>query len=276
MSLAESFSGLVAAVRSTLVSWLMHALGKPGRGEFRVGILVIGSLLWESDADGHRERWRSQRLKMPCKSLARVPIRYGKKAKGRNYTFTMTFEVENESPQARAIVIPCLRHLTDLASLTAEAEALWSAEHKKLPASGAVSAAWGCVGVLWRDAPQRTSLLGAAWSDYFRKNVKQPNLPVTADGLLDIDWPNDKSGNPVDFDLLLATATEPEQIRPNAVQIADAWINGHHEYYFFKNIRSGIRTADDLAIWSRMEQNPAWLEMHKEYSDVFAILRGQT
>ena len=53
--------------------------------ELNVGILIIGSLIWNPEL--HRERWRSSRLL--CKKAIKVaaPIRYGRISK--NKTFTM-------------------------------------------------------------------------------------------------------------------------------------------------------------------------------------------
>jgi hypothetical protein len=36
--------------------------------------------------------------------------------------------------------------------------------------------------------------------------------------------------------------------------IADAWVEQQdgHERYFFENVRNGIRTSDDSAIWKRI------------------------
>jgi hypothetical protein len=67
----------------------------------------------------------------------------------------------------------------------------------------------------------------------------------------------------VNFDVILATATLPEPARPTAEEIADAWAdqsNGE-EHYFIANVRSGIRTPEDQAIWRHLEdRNPSWLD----------------
>ena len=81
----------------------------------------------------------------------------------------------------------------------------------------------------------------------------------------------------MDVDLILATATKPSTKRPpSAIEIADAWIGVGHEHYFFENVRNGIRTPDDEAIWTRMqEEQPDWLqEATAKCADAIQQLEG--
>jgi hypothetical protein len=77
--------------------------------------------------------------------------------------------------------------------------------------------------------------------------------------------------------MILATATRPEQQQPTPTDIADAWVtqSGGHERYFFENVRHGIRTPEDGAIWKRIEaQSPSWLS-NPAYAQPIALLRSE-
>jgi len=50
----------------------------------------------------------------------------------------------------------------------------------------------------------------------------------------------------------------------SAADAADAWLHNRGEAYFFQNVRCGIRTPDDGAIWKRIEEHrPGWLNNTK-------------
>jgi hypothetical protein len=75
----------------------------------------------------------------------------------------------------------------------------------------------------------------------------------------------------------LATATEQAPSTPSPEVVADAWLEqrGGAEKYFFENVRHGIRTAEDLAIWRRVEGIGApWLN-DPRYAEPIAILRRE-
>ena len=62
----------------------------------------------------------------------------------------------------------------------------------------------------------------------------------------------------------------------SARSFADAWVSQleGHENYFFNNVKHGIRTPDDLAIWRRIEdRSPRWINA-EPYKEAIEILRG--
>jgi len=239
----------------------------------RVGILVIGSLLWDNS---ERETWRRTRLNLDEQIPVRAPIRYGRRSRTRGNTFTMVFR--NDGIWGQAVLVPCLSSMMDVDDLLQEASALWSAE--KLSASqGEVGASWGCVGVLFRREDETSINLAKEWGQYFQKHSDRPIAPVDLEGILHIPWPEKLDNSPLtEVDVILSTATQAEKTLPTAEEIADAWINqdSGHERYFFENVRHGIRTAEDLEIWSRIEErSPRWLSK-QEYAEVIAFLRSGT
>lgn len=233
-------------------------------------VLIIGSLLWR-DADG-RAKWRTERLNVKAQLPVQAPFYYGRKSQ--SGTFTMTFE--NGEASSRGVLVPCTEEILTIDDLVKEAKALWKVEAPKSN-NGAVCSDWGCVGALFRsDAP--TQKLAADWTAHFQKAKAQAISVVNKNGLLDIGWPNTLDGKPVDFDVILATATKPDEKPPLAQVVADAWADQcGHEDYFFNNVRHGIRTPDDGDIWRRIEErSPCWLKKKgREYQEAIKILRSE-
>jgi len=240
---------------------------------------MIGSLRWD---DSERKIWRQSRVELGGVMPVQVPIRYGRRARGRGNTFTMTFAAADGNDGTamgrfgRGILTPCKGTLGNPHALIAEAQALWKAESLSAEV-GPLGTGWGCVGAIFRNQP-REGDWPRAWSEYFRVNSELPIYPVDRDGMLGIPWPvTVHSIAPSNFDVILATATLPEQSTPAAENVADAWIDQEkgYERYFFENIRCGIRTPEDSLIWARIEElQPEWLRK-PDYAYAMAILRGE-
>jgi hypothetical protein len=251
-----------------------------------IGVLVVGSLDWESKDYGEglrrdltsedrarvvrRSRWRRERLRTDPASEypVRVPIRYGRESVTRGHTFTMVFSPEYQARLGTAKAIRCAREVSSIKDLVAEATELWVAESNERH-RGELSADWGCVVLVkpndFLDRPdqgdRRTLLQGWAahtsrLRSYGRLGFSQADQEsaqglVITDGRLRIAWPRVLDGSPLPFDLLLATATNPEigsrrLSYPSATEIAEAWkARPEFAYYFHFNRRTGIRTADD-------------------------------
>lgn len=236
----------------------------------RCGILIVGSLLW--DDREKRIEWRA-RLGIDQAVRVNVPIRYGRRSDNRGKTFTMTFQAGD----ARGVgfLIPCLASIQTVAGLVEEAEALWEAED--LNASPhSISANWGCVGSLFHK-DNTPADWATHWADHFC-NRASPTTPVDAKGVLDIPWPmNADDGSPADVDVILGAATKAEGALPTAADVADAWVEQDkgYERYFLENVRRGIRTPDDGAIWQRIEdKRPPWLDAD-HHREAIEILRSE-
>ncbi len=238
----------------------------------RCGILIIGSLLWETKKNG-RAAWRQDRLNVAGKIPVKAPFYYGRKASKRGNTFTMVFGTDE--PSAQGVLVPCAKEFENINGLTEEAQALWKAEDPKAK-PGCIHKSWGCVGALFGPKPANSSLM-KEWTNFFRKVKAQCVSIVDSDGKLNIPWPNTMDGQPVDLDVILATSTKLEEKRPTAQAIADAWIgqcNGN-ESYFFNNVQDGIRTSDDSKIWCWIEEcSPYWLKA-EAYKEAIEILRSE-
>lgn len=139
--------------------------------------------MWDSRSQ--RKKWRQSHLAIDRAVLVRVPIRYGRRSEKRGNTFTMMIDTDGDAGQA--VVVPCRTTQTGFSALFAEAEALWQAEQPGATA-GNISAAWGCIGVRFRDEPALTDW-SVGWAKYFRAKKASPVPPVNDDGVLSILWP---------------------------------------------------------------------------------------
>jgi hypothetical protein len=226
-----------------------------------------------------RTRWRRERLRGDAASefLVHAPIRYGRKSSSRGNTFTMVFSPECANRIGTAKAIRCNADVSTIGELVAEAEELWGAESSGAQ-PGQISAQWGCVAIVapedFLDRPdhaQRKALL-ESWAIWVSRNEHYGKLAfsdedkraaggsVIADGRLRIGWPRLTDGSPLPLDLLLATATDPQigskrSNYPTTKEIADAWYSKpKYDYYFRFNKMTGIRTADDDEIDTRLTQ----------------------
>ncbi|NKM99772.1 hypothetical protein [Rhizobium leguminosarum] len=158
--------------------------------------------------------------------------------------------------------------------LVAEAAALWKAEAPKAKL-GVVGSTWGSVGVLFREGASSGGP-AEAWRTHFKKMGTKSVAVVGSDGSLNIPWPSTEDGAAADFDVLLATATVPEDVKPSPQAVAKAMLrqaNGH-ESYFLNNVLHGIRTASDDEIFTIIErESPDWISAD-DYRDAVAILRA--
>jgi hypothetical protein len=222
-----------------------------------VGILIIGSLIW--DEKRGRPGWRNNRLDATSVKTVIAPIRYGRlSGKGRGFTYTMVFS--RSAGPGRAVVVACKRSVSTATDLSAEAEALWKAEQPGA-GPGRIADYWGCVALL--PNPNRTipEDMLKSWADRVKREAdygtvtqtKAEGRLIDENGMLLIDWPKlHESGEFVQFDLLLATANDPEISStkpgyPDVSQIVSAWNAAaiEHAEYFWRNTDNGIITFQD-------------------------------
>lgn len=236
----------------------------PRATALKVGILIIGSLIWDDKKE--RPKWRNSRLRVEQKIAVNAPIRYGRKAISRDNTYTMV--LSRNAPLGSALIVPCRRHINGVEFIE-EAVWLWQAEAGD-PDTQKISAHWGCVAMLARDEGGATRELIESWAQRVARESYYGNIGhahneqqlVSKKGLLQIDWPTHlDSGQPADFDILLATTNQPTLIGPRldyapASKIAEEWVRSpHNNNYFFKNRENGIKTFEDDEIMRLLQQH---------------------
>lgn len=223
----------------------------------RIGILIVGSLLW--DKDKGRPSWREERL-YPDQSVGvAVPLRYGRRSQSRGNTYTMVISPRCEP--GCGVLVPCKEAVETLDGVLAEAEALWRAEQPSA-AAGSVAANWGRVALLPNVMNPEAAKLGQEWteavagtSEYRASEYEAADGTASDDcGLLNLPW--QRAFSEAGVDLLLATATKPHlegKQYPTLDMIADAWVScAERADYFWCNRANGIRTFQDPDIEARL------------------------
>ena len=234
--------------------------GKDRIEELRIGILVIGSLYWDSSP--HRSQWRRQHLNCDGQQHVKVPIRYGRRAESRNDTYTMVFSPGlDEENFGTAIAIPC--RSSDLVN---EAECLWTAERRygSTP-NGRILADWGRIAVLANPERPASREIQDRWSERVSREPEYRHMAGAADegivvdefGFLNILWPVANNCSALDLNALLVTATCSTLFGGSYAsihQIADAWTTkkGKKSVEYFWNRMNGITTYADYEIETRL------------------------
>ena len=237
----------------------------------KAGVLIAGSLAWETT--GRREEWRRKRLSMKNRRLATAPLRYGRRSKGRDCTFTMVFSfscVKDGRATGIGLAVPFIRELKHVDDLLDEAVHLWRVESNgKVGVRGAVSAKWGAVALLvnpmgtvepdflegWKRAVECSPNYGE-----LRTAAGEPAILDPESGLAQFSWPEPAdSDEALPFDALLLTATDPEIAGgeyADLAMVARAWnANKDQVRYFRENRKLGIWTADDEEIEGLLESS---------------------
>jgi hypothetical protein len=226
-----------------------------------LGILIIGSLLWDEE----RRTWREARLDVNNSATVTAPIRYGRlSGKRRGHTYTMVFS--RLSPAGHARAVRCARRVASAEDLLVEAEYLWKAEELDAHANR-IGANWGCVALLCNPERKIPNNLAEQWAHRVAREPGYGNVSqapeegrlISVEGLLQIDWPHVVGGGEgVDFDLLLGTANDPTlrgtpPSYPSVETMAHAWnCSGEHVSYFWNNFDNGITTFQDNEIRARL------------------------
>ena len=190
----------------------------------------------------------------------------------------MVFSPEYKGRLGTAAAIQCESDVRSIGDLTREAEELWKAESN---GKEGLSDGWGCVTVIvgpnfleHPDGDERKLLL-EDWASrvarpqeraygrlgFSPEDREAAGGSVIERGCLRIPWPTLTNGEALPLDLLLATATNPEigfkrASYPTAEEIADAWNERGHVYYFRCNRLAGIHTADDEQIEQLLGAHP--------------------
>jgi hypothetical protein len=234
------------------------------RSPLKAAVLIIGSLWWRGAA---RQRWRAARLNIEQARHVHVAIRYGRLSNSKTYTMVFTKEAP---PLGVGIAVPFQREVNCLDDLLEEARQLWQAEVNDTTETR-LWRPWGSVALGIGPGQHLPAEWHAGWRARFGSQLE--SIPLVDRGFLAVPWPSPVSGPPLDADLLLATVNRPSDRLPTPGEMADAWVDHQHEDYFLENVRHGITTPDDEAIWRRLRRRgPEWLTK-TEYREAVSTLR---
>lgn len=223
---------------------------------FKGGVIVIGSLLWDDTPVRHK--WRSANLQpLSTKQAISVPIRYGRKSSTRQDTYTMILSNNISTQSGRAYTLAFKDEIKNSRMLESQAFALGAAEGlwKEKPS---ISKNWGTVGLLLNPNIDNKSKVNAniirqRWKqlyqlyqetfDHTRFQIESDELAVIdQDGFLQIPWTNEMD----EYDFLLATPVVPDPHRLlTAEEVAEQMKLKKYRVYFDKNREHNIITFQD-------------------------------
>ncbi len=235
----------------------------------KIGIIVIGSLLW--DPKKERAEWR-ERLDIKNRLLVQLPIRYGRKSgKNRHNTYSMVYSnnINRKGTVGKGFIIPLKNNVHSEQDFIAQMKFLSKAEEIS---STKICASWGtvcsCINPFIAD--DKKAVLSAWWTNlvhHTRQNLSgnqrepviekfgnpreiksidtQWRLTINLDGLFSKELRG--------FDLLVGTSNavrlhDEVNEYPTAKQIAKAIYDNKYFEYFLNNRKNSIQTFEDKKI----------------------------
>ena len=233
---------------------------------------MIGSLYWENESNciqrksskelaEMRRKWRENKLEMQESKLISLPIRYGRKSKSRDCTYTMAFSNSVEK-NGQAYYVPYKGEINvgeNFNQLYCQAIELAEVEGISKSGENTLVKKWGSIGLklnteFKKKNEQLAKDLLEYWQRYFGKlshdlyriNADE-NHSITQNGLLNFELEENIEG----IDYFLATPVSPNiKNYPDGEEIATAMNETREEYYsyFVENYNNQIRTKDDNEI----------------------------
>ncbi|OMP75505.1 hypothetical protein [[Flexibacter] sp. ATCC 35208] len=227
---------------------------------FKGGVIIIGSLLWEDTPIRHK--WKTLNLEnVATKRLVSVPIRYGRQSSTRSDTYTMIFSNNSSTQQGQAFILGFKDEIKNARMLERQAFALGAAEGFEPIGIPSINKSWGTVGLLvnpnidtkdkrnadvvrnwWRNLYQKYS----ETFDHLQYRIDDNEIPVIdKNGFLQIPWTEEMN----DFDFLIATPVVPKPKRLlTPKEISEQMNIKKYRTYFDKNRDNDIQTFQDLEI----------------------------
>lgn len=238
--------------------------------EIKAGVLIIGSLLW--DTKNERPTWRED-LALSEKKLVSLPIRYGRCSSTRSDTFSMVFSnaAGKIKDGGRAYVVPFKRQtsINDLADLFLK---ISRAEGFAKGNSTRIFRSWGSVCIIINPFAKNEvrDRINDLWSGLVTRKkaelTREQLAPVIEkfgeedeekclreDLTLNIEIDELFSNQLNEFDVLIATANavklkEEINVYPSPSKIAKAMYKSGDYSYFLINRAVSIKTFQDKLI----------------------------
>lgn len=226
----------------------------------RGGAIIIGSLLWDTREE--RRRWRGNDLCCKDGFQVYVPIRYGRRSKSKQNTYTMVFSNKCYSRRyglGIGWVLPLRAEITCFTDLQTEAQKMGRAEGF----SEGLSSSWGSVALLLNPGKEVGNSIRIGWARLMSPRLanhplltekeKSEKAAIDSNGFLTIRWPKEVAPRSriEELDFLIATVTRATLINgryPTAYEIADAMRTAESYDYFVENRKHGITTFQDESI----------------------------
>lgn len=222
-------------------------------------VIVIGSLLWENEENSLdkdqgklRTKWR-ENLALEKKISIRVPIRYGRKSRNRQDTYTMVFS-NSVTDLGTGFLIPFMKEISSFDELKEQAFDLSKAEGistERYPKR--LISSWGAVAIQFNK--KRSDILSnfqESWHKEFnnfenqsyRIGSEEPAITKNGELNFEINFPDE-------IDYIFATPLKPIISEyPTISKIAEAINESKPKYdiYVRENFNNGIRVLNDIEL----------------------------
>jgi hypothetical protein len=226
--------------------------------EFKGGVVIIGSLLWESTV--RRYSWRSLYLRdITSKTPVAVKIRYGRPSTSRKDTYSMIFSNHPSTKFGQGFIVGFKDSIKSFRALEKQAVAMASAENLWTD-NPTLNKRWGTVGLLINPNIDSKNKSGAdiirdRWTRLYQNYrstfnpdtycIENERSVIDQNGFLLIDWTEAMN----DYDFLIATPVVPKiKIPLSPKEVASKMIEKNYTEYFDRNTASGISTFQDEEI----------------------------
>lgn len=234
-------------------------------GKLKGGVIIIGSLLW--DTDESRNIWRESSLNLKQAYRVYLPIRYGRKSRSRNHTYTMVFSTKcylKSYGLGIGWIVPIGSEIDSFEDLKEEARRMGETEGFQ----NGFSISWGSVALKFNPRKTIDSKIIEKWSNFmsvrlvnhqlFSNKLKTEKSVIDSNGFLKIRWPQkiEPKTNQDALDFLISTVTLPSMNKgryPTIYQIANSMINYEYYTYFLNNKKIGIETFQDQKILKKIK-----------------------
>ena len=241
--------------------------------KFKVGIVVIGSLLWDNNLmpnDNLRADWRRINLNVEQKISLLLPIRYGRKSgRGKNYTMVYDYELITTKKMGIGYLLPLKEKESSIHEIIYQASILSRAEGDNSRTTSKLcevvkgqNDAWAVISCMVNPkiTDSKKNALLNTWSN--RTNISSLNYEkftenegvnlFSRNGMIENFWPQ-----PIDvtnnievntFDVLITTITKKNiaNFPTDEELLEDA--KKDQRKYFYNNISNGINTFQDIDI----------------------------
>lgn len=262
---------------------------KPNKGLFdkpiKVGVVLIGSLLWQNDGsngeENLRKNWRDNNFEtkhIPVK----FPIRYGRMSSGNVYTMVVSESCTSEDKLGTAMLLMANKTFESVADVYEFAIEIAKAEGMVADGNAVLKLSWAFISYAKRQLSKKfntdtktrfDNIWGVrARKDNFYENLKMDyeiNSPINNKGELNFlrdKWliakDKDEQSYIDDLDLVLTTVTKPRfsysntngiktqnfSRYPNIDELFNNVTNDKERCYVYNNIIYGIKTYQDWDI----------------------------
>lgn len=239
---------------------------------FKIGVIVIGSLLWDNDykeKKGYRKKWRITNFSDE-RIMILAPIRYGRESgENKNYTMIYDAELNDSDKMGTAYVCPVKKSFQNLNEIFEQVELLSLAEgfydvNKEEPVNVVKGKKnqWAVISYLlspklseshkkefrqlWRDRTNISLFDSLSFHEHCTSHFCDEN------GEIQKYWPSAVSKDESDilnsFDILITTCTKRNvKTLPTSEELYEDF-NTDTRKYIKNNILNGIFTFQDISI----------------------------